>query len=288
MFCQARWRWWLVLVLFLAVFGVWWSVYLATPPGILTIAFLDVGQGDAIFIEAPNGNQLLIDGGRGGQVLSALNEVMPWFDRSFEVVMATHPDADHMGGLVAVLSRYSVDQTVDPSKSSPTQTYQTYRRLIDSKKITNLTLSRGAKIILDQGVEFMVLSPSGEVDQLETNEASIVGKLTYGRNTVLLTGDAPNYVEQNLLFRGLAPELGAEILKVGHHGSKHSSSLAFIEAVKPTYAVISVGATNSYGHPHPSVLERLNSKNIKTLRTDQLGTIIFTGDGVTFRAPPAL
>lgn len=283
MFCQAKRRWWYLGLVLILTFLIWWTVYLALPSGVLTVAFLDIGQGDAILIEAPNGNQLLIDGGRGGQILSRLSAVMPWFDRSLDIVLATHPDADHIGGLAAVLNSYRIGQTVDPGKDSPTQIYQTYRRLIATKNIPNTIARRGVKISLDQNVEFTVLSPIGEVTNLETNEASIVGRLKYGHNTVLLTGDLPSNIEQNLLFRGLTSELKSEILKVGHHGSKNSSSLAFIQVVKPQYAVISVGATNSYGHPSPIVLDQFKGLDIPILRTDQLGTIIFTGDGVTFR-----
>ncbi len=277
-----------MLVLILLVAGIWWAVYLALPSGVLTVAFLDVGQGDAIFIEAPGGNQLLIDGGRGGQVLAELARLMPWFDRSLDAVMASHPDADHIGGLVSVLNNFHVAYVFDSGGESATQIYQTYRRVIEAQKPTRLVLRRGAKIVLGQGVSFTVLSPSGAAANDQTNETSIIGRLDYGRNSVLLTGDAPGYVENRLIFQGLSSELPAEILKVSHHGSKNSSSPLFIEAVGPRYAVISVGATNPYGHPHPSVLERFKEAGSRILRTDKDGTIIFTGDGVTFRPPETL
>ncbi|MBI2481971.1 MAG: MBL fold metallo-hydrolase [Candidatus Vogelbacteria bacterium] len=287
-FCQTKRRWrYLSFVLGLVIL-LWWVVYLSLPSGVLTVFFLDIGQGDAILIEAPNGNQMLIDGGRGGQILSRLSQIMPWFDRSLDLVIATHPDADHIGGLAAVFNSYQVSQTIDPGKDSSTQTYNTYQRLIASKDIPNIVACRGLKIILDYGVEFTILSPIREVAALETNEASIVGRLQYGHNTLLLTGDMPNNIEQDLIYRGLTSDLRADILKVGHHGSKNSSSLPFLQAVRPHYAVISVGATNSYGHPSPIVLERLKGLNIPTLRTDQLGTVVFTSDGVTFRLHQAL
>ena len=247
--------------------------------GILTVAFLDVGQGDAIYIEAPNGNQVLVDGGAGKQVLRALGEVMPFYDHSLDVVIATHPDADHIGGLPFVLDRFAVGAVLEPGVTAETGVYREFEELLADGSPIRILARRGMKLELDQGVSLDIFFPDQDPTGWETNTASIVAQLTYGENEFLLTGDSPIKIEQYLLGRD-GEALQSDVLKAGHHGSRTSSASEYISAVHPQYAVISAGKDNRYGHPHQEVLDILNKVGAKILRTDELGTIIFQSDGV--------
>lgn len=269
---------WLSLGLIIANSFVWYIVWRETPRRIMTVAFLDVGQGDAIYIEAPNGNQVLIDGGSGRQVLRALGEVMPFYDRSLDVVIATHPDADHIGGLPFVLQRFAVGAIIEPGVESETGVYQEFEKIMTDDSRRHLLARRGMKLELDQGVSLDILFPDRDPTDWETNTASIVARLTYGENSFLLTGDSPIKIEKYLL--GLdGQNLKSDVLKVGHHGSRTSSAPEYVAAIHPSYAIISAGLKNRYGHPHQEVLDILTKIDAVILRTDELGTIIFHSDG---------
>ncbi len=269
---------WLTLILIIGNFFVWSIVRRESPYGILTVAFLDVGQGDAIYIEAPNGNQVLVDGGAGKQVLRALGEVMPFYDHSLDVVIATHPDADHIGGLPFVLERFAVGAVLEPGVTAETGVYRAFEELLADGSPLRVLARRGMKLELDQGVSLDIFFPDQDPTGWETNTASIVAQLTYGENEFLLTGDSPIKIEQYLLGRD-GEALQSDVLKAGHHGSRTSSAPEYISAVHPQYAVISAGKDNRYGHPHQEVLDILNRVGAKVLRTDELGTIIFRSDG---------
>jgi len=266
----------LTLLLFLSVF-VWWRVVAASPRE-LTVAFLTIGQGDSIYIEAPNGNQLLVDGGNGKQILSELGAVMPFTDRSIDIVIGTHPDADHVGGLIPVLSRYTVSAVLEPGSSADTATYRALEKEISDKQIPRIIAHRGMVVDLGGGVTFTILSPDRDTTHMETNESSVVGQLRYGSTTVLLTGDAPQSVERHLVSIDGA-RLESTVLKAGHHGSRTSSADSFVRTVHPTVAVISAGKNNRYGHPHVEVLQTLKKYGISIVRTDDDGRIVFISDG---------
>lgn len=248
----------------------------------MKVAFLDIGQGDSIFIQAPNGKQMLVDGGRGGLVLAELGKVMPFADRSIDVVIGTHPDADHIGGLVDVLDKYSVENIIEPGSTSKSKIYQTLENKIDEKKIAHILGRAGQRIILDKekNVYFEILYPDVEnVSHLETNDASIVGKLVYGNTSVMLTGDSP--ISKELHLVNTNPKiLDVDILKLGHHGSRTSSSIQFLQATSPHLSIISAGLNNSYGHPHKEVLDKLKILNIPYLATYKGGTIICQSDAI--------
>ena len=263
-------------VLFFLVIGnvlIWYAVY-GEEKGHLTVAFLDVGQGDAIFIEAPNGNQMLIDGGKGKIVLEELGKVMPPYDRSIDIVLATHPDADHIGGLPEVLKRFDVSLFIEPGVSSDSAIYQGLEEIVKEKGIKKILARRGMNINLGGGVTFIVLFPDRDVSQFETNTASIVGKLVYGDSSFLLTGDSPKKIEQYLVSSD-RNSLNSDVLKAGHHGSRTSSDESFVQAVSPEYAIISAGKNNQYGHPHKEVLDILNRYGAIILSTYETGTITF-------------
>lgn len=246
----------------------------------LTVAFLDIGQGDSIFIESPVGNQLLIDGGPGAGVLRELSSVMPFYDRTIDVVLATHPDADHVGGLNDVLDNFSVSLFMEPGVDADTSVYENLEKKISEHGIKKILARRGMVLDLGAGAMLEILYPVGDVTGWETNDASIVARLVYGESEFLLTGDAPFKTERALMYLDSTGQtLRSDVLKAGHHGSKNSTSPEFVSAVSPEYAIISVGADNRYGHPTKEVLDILMRAKIKILRTDQDGRIIFLSDG---------
>lgn len=271
---KRHWRELALLTLILLVALVWWQVFNAQPT-LLKVVFLDIGQGDSIYIEAPNGNQVLIDGGPGRQVLRALGSVMPWYDRSLDVVIATHPDADHIGGLPSVLERYQVAAVMDNGQPSNTGTYRAWQAAVAAEVKDGaqyLRARRGERFNLGAGISLDILYPYDTPTGKDTNDGSIVARLTYGSQAFILTGDATIKVEQQLLIAKTL--LSAQVLKAGHHGSKTSSSPAFIKAVSPIYAIISAGKNNRYGHPHQITLDNLKAAQAQILRTDEAGSIV--------------
>lgn len=248
--------------------------------GFLFISFLDIGQGDAIFIQAPNGKQMLIDGGPDKIVLRELGKVLPSFDRSIDMIVVTNPDKDHIGGFIPVMSRYDVDYIVEPGTISPSDTYKTVENLSKDNGLEKIVARRGMDIILDKekNVYLHILFPDRDVEKLATNDGSIIAKLVYGNTSVLLEGDAPQNIEKYLLYLNQG-ELDSDILKVGHHGSRTSTNKDYVLASSPNYAVISLGGDNTYGHPHKETLDTLNGLNVPILRTDLEGRISFVSDG---------
>lgn len=239
----------------------------------LRVIFLDVGQGDAILIEQ-GGRQILIDGGPSGQVLmDKIGRYVPFWDRKIEMVIATHPDADHITGLVDALEKYSIGAVMETGATSDSQIFKKMEETIQEKDIRKIAAERGEKINLGNVAAMEILSPGPEtpISTQDTNAASIVAKLISGDNSFLFTGDLPS--EQEIGLIKSQTDLKADILKISHHGSKYATSAEFLEAVQPQEAVISVGRNNRYGHPAPEILERLKNKNIKIWRTDESGDI---------------
>jgi len=247
------------------------------PDGKLHVVFFDVGQGDAIFIQTPQGRQVLIDGGPDPTTLTAeLGRRLPFWDRSLDLVILTHPDTDHLTGLVPVLERYHVDRVLDPGYPATSETYARWLELIAEKHIPALLARNGVRIELEPGLACEVLHPTGDPDpEDKANNASAVTRWTWGQVTFLLPGDIEQEVESALV--GSGQPLQATVLKAPHHGSDTSSSAAFLQAVNPQLVVISVGADNRFGHPSPEMLERVAGRTV--LRTDERGTIEIVTDG---------
>ena len=238
----------------------------------LKVVFLDVGQGDAILIQKGT-NQILIDGGASAQKeLEELGKYIPFWDRTIETIIATHPDQDHIAGLLGVMKNYKVGIEIDNAASGDSQLYQSYLQLIEDKKITRLRGQRGMNMKLDDA-ELAIIYPGNDLvnNPKDTNADSIVSKLVYGGESFLFTGDFPT--EEDARIFSLGADLSADILKVAHHGSKYASSDEFLDRVKPREAVVSVGANNRYGHPAPEVMERLKARGIIIKRTDEAGDI---------------
>jgi competence protein ComEC len=266
----------LVAGLILVVILVWIAV-VSLPDGKLHVVFLDVGQGDAIFIQTPQGRQVLIDGGPDPTTLTAaLGRRLPFWDRSLDLIILTHPDADHLTGLVPVLERYRVGRVLEPGYPATSQTYVRWLELLAEKRISALLARSGVQIELEPGLVCEVLHPASDPDpEGKANDASAVTRWTWGQVTFLLSGDIERAVEATLVASGQSLE--ATVLKAPHHGSDTSSSTAFLQAVNPQLVVISVGADNRFGHPSPEVLERLAGRTV--LRTDERGTIEVVTDG---------
>lgn len=269
-------------VLVICTVWIWLLVAAATPPGVLTVAVLDVGQGDAIYIESPSGIQVLVDGGPDGSVLSELAAVMPTGDHSIDAVIETHPDADHIGGLVDVADRYSVGIFLSPGMPKKTATYLTLRGSIASYQVPELVARRGMVLDLGGGAVLSIMFPNTDVSSLpasKSNDGGVVARLVYGSTSFLLTADVSEKVEARLVsLEGTG--LASTVLKVGHHGSKYSNSAAFLAMVKPVFAAVSVGARNRYGHPTDEALSRLADVGARILRTDQDGRIMFISNGI--------
>lgn len=255
-----------------------WAAVFTLPDGRLHLYFLDIGQGDGILIQTPSGRQLLIDGGASRErLLTQLGEVMPWWDRSLDMVLATHPDRDHMAAQEVVPERFRIDYALDTPATQEDEGAEEWRSAVESGGAEINIQHAGGWVDLGDGVALWVLWPQAtpvEGDNA-SNENSLVTKLVYGDFSVLLTGDAGIPSESTWLAQGLPLE--ADVLKVGHHGSAHSTSTGLVEAVDPEWAVIQVGATNSYGHPTEDVLDVLAGREI--LRTDEDGRIHFATDG---------
>ncbi len=242
----------------------------------LTAHFIDVGQGDSELIQFA-GKNILIDGGEqemGGQVESYLRNHGV---TSLDLMVATHPHDDHIGGLITILKDFPIKQVLDSGQSHTTQTFSTYLNLIDQKNIPFETAQRGQTIDLDPAIEIEVLSPSSTLFQDDLNQNSIVLKVTYHNVSFLFMGDAGTQAESSLLSSGY--NLDADILKVGHHGSSSASSTAFLSTVTPAISVIEVGSGNDYGHPTQKTLSALQNVGSKIYRTDTNGDITITTDG---------
>ena len=248
----------------------------------LVVAFLDVGQGDGIFIQTPDGVQVLIDGGPDGSVLRSLGEVLPWGDRSLDLVVGTHPDKDHVAGLVDVLERFSVTQILRTENVSDTAASKAFDRAVADEGAEVAYARAGQVWRLGSDVTLTVLSPVGNPEAWESNASSIVALVRYGDIEFLLTGDAPAGTETFLVERH-GSALQAEVLKLGHHGSRTSSDAVFLGVVQPQYAVVSAGKDNDYGHPHAEVVERVAQAGVRLVSTAEEGIVMFASDGKTVR-----
>jgi competence protein ComEC len=267
--------WTLIGILLAANLAVAWASWQSKPVPYAKLYFFDVGQGDAIYLRTSQGNDILIDGGPDETILSKLGRVMPIFDHKLELLVLTHPQADHAAGLVEVLKRYQVDQALVSEVDYDSATARTFFALLSEKKIKIIHPHLGQRIFLDDSTVFDIYYPGPSEfakPPKEINEISVVGKISFGKSNILLTGDAPKDVEASLL--SLKLPLASEILKVAHHGSKQSTSPEFAAAVAPAYSVISVGK-NNYGHPSEQVLGILAQQKSNVLRTDKEHDLYF-------------
>lgn len=242
----------------------------------LRVDFLDIGQGDAVLITSPLGRQLLVDAGRDKTVLRSLGREMSFFDRDIDVILATHPDYDHIGGFPELIKRFDIDYVLKTLAKSNTATFNLFKRRINDYEIKEIIPERGMVIDLGSNVYVQVLFPLKNMS-IDGNEGSVVAKVIYKETSFLLMGDTSIGVEDYLVE--IDNDLESNVLKAGHHGSRTSSSDKFVKEVGPQHSVISAGKDNSYGHPHKEVLDILKNNNVEVLSTASLGTITFFSDG---------
>ncbi len=273
-----------VLILFVLLLVSVQNIHIGTETrGLLSVAFLNVGQGDATFIESPTGTQVLIDGGKGSGVLGELQSVMGFFDRTIDMVVATHPDMDHIGGLIDVLERYDVETILMTENVSDTPAFESFQERVESEGAKIIYARRGQVFDFGSGEQgsttLTVLFPDYDPRGLESNTASIVARLVYGESEYMLTGDSPQEIEEYLVTLSTST-LQSDVLKAGHHGSRTSSSEIFVTTVNPAYAIISAGKDNSYGHPHKEVTGLFSQYDIIQKNTADEGTIVSSSDGM--------
>ena len=254
-----------------------WLAVTGTGSDRLTVSFLDVGQGDAILIEGPDNHRILVDGGpTGAAVKRALDRHLPFYDRRIDLIVLTHPQADHVGGLMDVLDEYDVGAVLTSGIDADTSVYEEWRAALEQAEVTELVARRGQWIDLGDGAVLSVVGPVGAPDEYdEINDTSVVLRLTHDDVSFLLTGDITAEAETALIRSGT--NLEADVLKIAHHGSRTSTSPAFLSRADPSIDVISVGASNSFGHPTADVLDRLDDDLV--LRTDLHGDITIETDG---------
>ena len=273
-------KWTTVSLIVIALFV--WIFALSMPDRNVHVSFLNVGQGDAILIEKGT-QQILVDGGPDPQAtVLALSKKIPFWDRHIDMVVLTHPDSDHLGGLVEVLNRNRIMYIFSDNLSNDAPLYQEWLNTIAEKQIRSFTACAGQNINIGDEVQISVLNPLDSVisqEYTDMNDRSVVLRLQFGKISFLLTGDLTINAEKELI-RNRA-NLRSTILKVGHHGSASSTSEEFLNVVAPDMAIISVGRNNHYGHPNPQVyqrlLQRLDDDHI--FRTDRDGTVEFITDG---------
>ena len=268
-------------ILFLLTSFVWYRVY-TNRVHPLRFIMLDVGQGDALFIEAPNGNRVLIDGGAGDVLLSQVGRVMPFFDRDIDLLINTNPDKDHFEGFIPLLDRYSVGAFMESGTlADGSSLWVELKKKIKNKGIAEIVARRGQRIVLGDEVYIDILFPDRDIPNVSHNDGSIVAQLVYKGTKVMLTGDSTTNIEKYLI--GLDGErLDSDILKAGHHGSKTSTGEEFLKEVSPNIVLISAGKGNSYGHPSSETVEVLEKNKIPYLVTMDEGMIVFESDGQDF------
>lgn len=274
----------LVLVLLLVNVVVYTSVWGETGKT-LTVSFLNVGQGDAILIQSPTGVEMLIDGGPNRSVVRELPKLLGPLDRSLDVVIVTHPDRDHIEGLIDAFERYAVSYVLRSGVLHDTSTTVALDGAIAREKdVAALVARRGMRVHLGAGAYADILAPDRDVTNVETNTASVIVRVVYGDTEFMLPGDAPFSIEEWLVAQDPnGAGLQSDVLKAGHHGSKHSTGALWLSVIRPQLVIVSAGKDNSYGHPSPEMRARVEEHGATLLSTIDEGTITLVSDGKTIQ-----
>lgn len=243
--------------------------------GKLQVLFLDVGQGASQLLISPSGKTMLIDAGNNDKEQVMLDYLKQYQITKLDIVIGTHPDADHIGGLDKVIDQTIVDKIYMPKISSNTRTFESLLESISNKKLKVQTAKAGLTLDWDKEVQVEMIAPAAVYDN--ANNMSAVVKITYGTTSLLLTGDAEAASEKDMIKSGV--DLSSTVLGVGHHGSKSSTSLTFLNKMKPQYAIIQSGKDNNYGHPDKTILSRLKKAGASVYRNDLQGTVSVISDG---------
>ena len=247
------------------------------PGDILAVNFLDVGQGDCEFIQLPDGKCMLIDAGVSDSASKIASKISELGYEKIDYLIATHPHADHIGGMKRIIENFEIGEIYMPKASTNTKTFENLLQAIADKGLSINTAKAGKVIYESDDLKIEFLAPVSD-SYKDLNNYSAVVRLQYGKNVFLFTGDAEALAEGEMLSAYSKSALKADVLKVGHHGSNTASSAAFLSAVMPKYAVIEVGNDNSYNHPHAEAINHLNSVGAEILRTDINGNIIIISD----------
>ena len=235
--------------------------------------FIDVGQGDSSFIELPNGDTMLIDAGTASYGDDIIEYIESLGYQDIDYVVATHPHADHIGGMAEVIDAFDIETVYMPKAVSTSKTYENLLETIQDKGLSIHTGRAGVEVLNTDDLTILMFAPVQE-EYSNLNNYSIVLKITYGDTSFLYTGDAEDSLDE------ITGDIEADVLKVGHHGSDTSTTSDFLARVNPSYAVISVGEGNSYGHPALSTIELLEGYTSNIYRTDLNGTVVISSDGV--------
>lgn len=270
----------IVMILILSIGSLSNTVDAATiaKPKSMTVHFIDVGQGDATYIKTPNGDDILVDAGNKGKGDAVVAYLKKLKVDDIEVLISTHPDADHVGGLDEVINAFKVENIFASKVSHTTQAYKDFLLAVKNKKLTIKSAKVGVVLPLaDKSIKAKFVAPVKDYNKSDLNNWSAVLHVSYNKNNFLFMADAETLAEKDMLAM---KQIGkVDVLKVGHHGSKESTTAAFLNVAKPTYSFISVGAKNQYKHPTMETLNRLKAIKSTVYRTDQKGNITVTSDG---------
>ena len=270
----------LLLSLIIVTSVVWYVVFHQAHSGVLTVTMLNIGQGDAIFVESPTGKQILVDSGPDTSVLRELSDVMPFYDKTIDLLMVTNPDRDHMAGFIPIIDRFRIGAVLESGTVNDSEIFKTLESSIDAHHIKRIIAERGMVVDLGSGALLTILFPDRDVHTIDRNPGSIVARLSYGDTSYMLTGDTTQEVEEYLVSLD-GEKLKSDVLKAGHHGSRTATGKLFVDTVKPKYALISAGKGNSYGHPHKETIDILKSAGVETYITLRDGRIVTKSDGHT-------
>ncbi len=249
------------------------------PDGKLHVYALDVGQGDSVLIQTPAREYVLVDGGPDDRVVQKLSAIMPFYERRIDVMVLSHPHADHINGLVEILKRYQVRQILMTGVSYPYSGYNVFLKLVREKEIPIIFVD-GSRDFRLHGLIFDILYPFNAIQGRSfenLNNSSLVFRLIYGKNIFYFSGDLEMEKEKELVESGM--DLRANVFKAGHHGSRTSNSEVLLEKMKPETVMISCGVDNTFHHPHPETIQHFHERNIQVFRTDLQGTVEATSNG---------
>ncbi len=270
-------------LILLANFFAWSVVWEMNQPQNLEVVFFDIGQGDSIFIKTPEGHNILIDGGPGKTILERLSQEMFFWDREIDLIILSHVHSDHVGGLIEVIPNYEVRNILWNGVLDDNSVSRSWQRVIDESE-ANIKIARAGQRIKGKTFYIDILYPFDDLEVKDLNLSSVVARLVSNNGTFLFTGDAYSSIEKELIEKEdfcktsndpicRSIVLNSNVLKVGHHGSRTSTSDEFLKRVNPSIAVIQSGANNRYGHPHLETLEILKKHDIRVLRNDVDGNI---------------
>ena len=287
----------LLTFLFISTFFLIKIYWQENQPRFLKIIFLNVGQGDSVFIETPSGFKTIIDAGVNSTVVRSVSKFLPFYDRKIDLLIATHSDSDHVGGFVDLIQRFKIKNFSQNSIKDNDALNAEINNLIDQNKIDQYFLKSGDKIILDEkeNIYLEILWPPDDHQEKDNNDNSLIIRIVYQDVAVMLTGDASLEIEEKLIQNLSSDKLKSNILKAGHHGSKTSTNYEFLGVVNPDFVLITAGKDNRFGHPHQEVLDNIEKfsdrriiaegsdeelpQKIKILETFVLGSIYFQSDG---------